>query len=87
MDGLSGDVDRGLGGAAAFRALYDADETQALARHRADQPLNLTAVTYSPTCRADTAGKGRFGDDPAAPNRRQEVVPADHAVAVLHQID
>ena len=37
--------------------------------------------------RVDAAGQGRFRHDPAVPDRRDQVVFADDAVAVLHQVN
>ncbi|MNG14083.1 hypothetical protein D3C84_978120 [compost metagenome] len=33
------------------------------------------------------AGQGRFGNDSTGPYRRDQVVPADHTLAVLRQMD
>ncbi|MNR25277.1 hypothetical protein D3C85_1424160 [compost metagenome] len=33
------------------------------------------------------AGQGGFRDDPSAPDRADQVVPADHALAVFRQVD
>jgi hypothetical protein len=66
---------------------HGTDEANTLARQGTDQALGLAAVAQHLAHRADPTGKGRFGDDPAAPDCRQEVVLADPAVTVLHQID
>ena len=64
-----------------------ADEAQALARDGADQPLLLAAVADRLARGIDAAGQGRLRHDPAAPDRSDEIVLADDAVAVLHQVD
>ena len=67
--------------------MHVADEAQALARDGADQSLFPTAVAHRLAGSVDTAGQGRIGNDPAAPDRRNEIVLADDTVAVLHQIN
>ena len=64
-----------------------ADEAEPLAGDRPDQALLLAAVADRLAHRIDVAGQGRFGDDPPAPHRIQQVVLADDALAVLHQIE
>ena len=64
-----------------------ADEAQALARDGADQLLVLAAVADRLARGVDAAGQGRIRHDAAAPDRRDEIVLADDAVAVLHQVD
>src|SRR6266478_3300205 len=49
--------------------------------------LRRAAVADRLAHRVDPAGHCRFGHDPAAPDRLQQVVPADDAVAVLHQVN
>ena len=66
---------------------YDTDKADVLAWYGADQPLDFTAVADRPAHRADAASQGRFGDDPPTPYRGQQVVLADHPVAVLQEID
>jgi hypothetical protein len=53
----------------------------------ADQGLRLAAVADGAPRRGDPAVERRIGDDPAAPHRRQEIVLADDALAVLQQIN
>jgi hypothetical protein len=47
----------------------------------------FAAVADGSARRVDAAGQRRFRDDPPAPDRLQEIVLADDAVAILHQID
>ena len=79
-----------LGGKRSFAALkpdaYVADETNAPARSRAYQPLLFAAVTDRLARGVDAAGEGRIRHDPAAPDRRDEIILADDALAVLHQV-
>src|SRR5262249_12713908 len=70
-----------------IRLAYGADKTDALAGNSADQGLLLTAVADRSARRIDAAGQGRFRDDTPAPNRLQEIVLADDAIAVLHEVD
>ncbi len=63
------------------------DEPEALPRDRSEQVLLLAAVADCLADRVDMTGQGRFGNDPAAPHRIQQAILADHAVAVLHEIE
>ena len=54
---------------------------------RADQGLPLAAVADRLARGVDAAGERRFGDDAAVPDRGDEIVLADHAVAVFDQED
>src|SRR5207247_2274593 len=75
-------------GCAGLRLLADlADEADALARNRADEALLLAAVADRLARRVDSAGERRVRDDASAPHPRDEVVLADHAVAVLQEIN
>src|ERR1700722_8258713 len=69
-----------------LRAHY-ANEAQALARECADQLLVLAAVADRLSRGVDAAGQRRIRRDPAAPDRSDEIVLADDAVAVLHQVN
>jgi len=62
------------------------DEPEPFARDRPDQPLLLAAIADRLAHRIDMAGEGRFGDDPPAPDRIQQIVLADDARAVLDQM-
>ena len=64
-----------------------ADEAEALARDSADQLLVLAAVADCLSRGIDAAGQGRIRHDPAAPDRSDEIVLADDAIAVLHQVN
>jgi hypothetical protein len=63
------------------------DEANTLPLQRADQTLLLPAVADGAACGIDPAGEGRIGDDPAAPDRLDEIVLAHDPAAVLDQID
>jgi hypothetical protein len=63
-----------------------ADETDAPARGGADQPLRFAAVADRLARGVDAAREGRIRHDSPAPDRRDEIVLADQAVAVLHQV-
>src|SRR6266446_8015495 len=67
--------------------LRGADKATALTGHGPNQILRRAAVADRLAHRVDPAGHCRFGHDPAAPDRLQQVVPADDAVAVLHQVN
>ncbi len=67
--------------------LHVADETQSLARDRADQFLASAAIAHRLAGGIDSAGQRRIRNDTAAPNRRDEIVLADDAVAVLHEVN
>ena len=73
--------------AAVLLDLHVADKAQALARDGADQPLLVAVVADRLADGIDPAGQRRFRDDAAAPDRRDQVVLADDAVAVLDQAD
>jgi hypothetical protein len=65
---------------------HSADETNALARQRADQLLRLAAISDRRACRIDTCSQGRFRDNAPAPNRGDQIVLADDPVAVTDQV-
>src|SRR5258708_37948812 len=73
-------------GAVWLRA-HSTDEAEALARDGADQLLVLAAVADRLARGVDAAGQRRIRDDPAAPDRSDEIVLADDAIAILHQVD
>jgi hypothetical protein len=62
-----------------------ADEADAFADDRADQPLLIASVADDPSDGVDTARKRRFRHDPPAPDRGQQIVLADHAIAISDQ--
>jgi hypothetical protein len=63
-----------------------ADEAEALAGQGSYQPLVLAIVPHRLARGIDAAGQGRFRHHPSLPDGLDEVVLADHAVAVLHQV-
>src|SRR5258708_38166019 len=73
-------------GAVWLRA-HSTDEAEALARDGADQLLLLAAVADRLARGVDAAGQRRIRHDPAAPDRRDEIILADDALAILHQVD
>ena len=64
-----------------------ADKAEAFASDGADQFLLVAAVADRLARGVDAAGQSRIRHDPAAPDRSEEIVLADDAVAVLHQVD
>src|SRR5262249_12821420 len=66
---------------------HGSDETEALARDGADQLLLLAAVAERLARGVDAAGQRRIRHDPATPDRSDEIVLGDDAVAILHQVD
>jgi hypothetical protein len=68
-------------------ASHVADKAKALARDGADQFCFVAAVANRLARGVDAAGQSRIRHDPAAPDRSEEIVLADDAVAVLHQVD
>ena len=66
---------------------HNTDEAKALARDGANQLLVPAAVADRLSRGVDAAGQGRIRDDTAAPDRGDQIVLADDAVAVLHQIN
>ena len=66
---------------------HSADEAKSLARDGADQLLIFAVVADRLSRGVDTAAQRRIRYDPAAPDRSDEIVLADEAVAVLHQVN
>src|SRR5213075_1914216 len=64
-----------------------ADEAQALAGQRLDQALTLASVADRLARRIDAGEEGGFRDDASLPDRRHEIVLADHAVAMAYQVN
>ena len=75
----------GLGVSDGHLRMHVADKAQASARDGADQLLSLAAVAQSLACGIDAAAQRRFGDDPAAPDQRNQIVLCDNPVAVFYQ--
>src|SRR5262245_35312221 len=63
-----------------------AHEAKPLARDRTDRVLLLAVVTDRLAGEIDVARECRFRDDSPGPDGRQDVILADHTLAVLHQI-
>ena len=63
------------------------DEAHAATRDGADQPLLVAIVADRPPRGVDAARQGGIRHDAAAPHRRDEIVLADDAVAVLHEME
>jgi hypothetical protein len=68
-------------------AVHGANEAKPLARDGADEPLFLAVVADRASRGVDSAVQRRVGDDPSAPHQGNEIVPADHAIMVLQQVD
>ena len=66
-------------------APHVAHEANAFALEGADQLLALAGVAERLACCIDAAGEGRFRHDPAVPDRGDEIVLGDDAIAVLDQ--
>src|SRR5262245_20442192 len=62
-----------------------AHEAKPLARDRTDRVLLLAVVTDRLAGEIDVARECRFRDDSPGPDGRQDVILADHTLAVLHQ--
>src|SRR5262249_7025466 len=62
-------------------------EAKALSSGRSDQALLFSAVVDCLSCGVNPAGQGRLGDYSPAPYGRDEVIFADHALAVFNQVD
>jgi hypothetical protein len=67
--------------------LHGADEAQTLAGDGPDQLLFPAIVATAVGAAIDTAGQRRFRHDPTAPDRSDQIILADDAVVVLHQVD
>jgi hypothetical protein len=69
-------------------SLFDlADKAKPLARQRAEEALPLAVVADSVAHRVDLAAEGGFRHDAAGPYRGEEVILADHALAILNEIE
>jgi hypothetical protein len=64
---------------------HGAHKADALAQNSADQSLISTIVADGHSSRIDTARQRGFRNDPPVPNRRQQVVPAHHPIAISDQ--
>ncbi len=67
--------------------VHGADEANPLARNGADEPLFLAVVADRVSSGVDPAVQRRVRDDPSAPHQRNEIVPADDAIAVFQQVN
>ena len=76
---------RRLGGGLVLADL--ADEAKALARQCLDQPLFFAGVADRAAGRVDPVEQRGFRDDAPMPDRGQQLVLADHAVAVPDQVN
>jgi len=65
----------------------DPDETKALPRHREDQALRLTGIPDRAARRIDAIIYRRLRYGAAIPHGLQQLVPADHAIRILHEIN
>ncbi|MCY1431388.1 hypothetical protein D9M71_473550 [compost metagenome] len=63
-----------------------ADKAVTLARDRPNQALLLAGIADGLAHRIDVAGDCRLRDDPATPHRLEQVVLADHVIAVADQL-
>jgi len=95
INGLSGSANSGGRGsagisgarAAGFASRASPTKRTPFAGEGADQGLRRAAVADRAPRRSDPAVECRIGDDPPAPHRRQQIVFADDALAVLQQVD
>src|SRR5207245_2103215 len=63
------------------------DEADPLARNSANEPLFLAVVADRASSGVDPAVQRRVRDDPSSPHQRNEIIPADDAVAVFQQVN
>ncbi len=64
-----------------------ADKTNTLARQGFDQALLGSAVPDGTACGVDARAQRQFGHDAAAPDRFDQIIPADDVLAVADQVD
>jgi hypothetical protein len=74
-----------VGGAWSGSSVTSPTKRTPLRGKGADQPLGCAVVAERSAHRVDPRDQRRFRHDPPAPYRLQQIVLADHAVAVLHQ--
>jgi hypothetical protein len=55
--------------------------------HRPNQGLVVSVVAERTPGAIDAAGERGFGDDPAVPDRLDQLILADNPVVVAHQMD
>ena len=67
--------------------VHGADEANSLAGNGADEPLFLAVVADRVSGGVDAAVQRRVRDDSSSPHQRNEIVPADHAIAVFQQVN
>ncbi|MNF86608.1 hypothetical protein D3C84_690490 [compost metagenome] len=63
-----------------------ANKAVTLAGHGAYQALLFAGIANGLAHGVDVAGDGRFGDDPASPYRREQLVLADHPFVLADQL-
>ena len=73
--------------AASARSVHRAHEADAAAGDGADQPLLVAVVADRAPRGIDATRQGGIRHDAAAPDRGDEIVLADDAVAVLHEVE
>ena len=62
------------------------DEAQSFPRHRPDQILATAAISDRPPSRVDAASERRLGYKASAPDIVDQVVLADHPIAIHHEV-
>jgi hypothetical protein len=67
--------------------VHGTDEANSLAWNGADEPLFLAVVADRVSGGVDPAIQRRVRDDTPTPHQRNEIIPADHAIAVFQQVD
>jgi hypothetical protein len=70
-----------------FPGFHGCDPAHALSGKRAHKFLLVAAVADGPAHRVNAAGQGRFRDDAAAPDRFNQIVLADDAIAIRDEIN
>ena len=63
------------------------DEAKSLACNGADETLFVTIIADRPANCTDVASECRQGDDPSTPDSVQQLVLADHTIAIFYQVD
>jgi len=67
--------------------LNSANKPNALANRCADEPLLPTRVANNPSGGVDATAQSRFRNDPATPDRGEQIVLAHHPITVADQKD
>ena len=65
---------------------HGADEAETFAQHGADQALLLAAVTDRMARRIHAGAQRRFRDNASTPDGREQIILADHVLAVAEQV-